>query len=237
MPQAGVRRRTQCEAPISPRGRGDCKGGRGAPLSPFTDAVVSCSAKHKVNGISHPTAKNFGDSDATHAAVVFSLKAKIEVAETDESPLEIGEPEKGRRRTEVNRDTTSSFAVPQAGVRRRTQCEAPISPRGRGDCKGGRGAPLSPFTGAVGFMFCQTSSERNIAPNCQTSSERNIALNCQTSSERNFVLRTAPSNSPQTSAHDLCNHTTTPGRMPGCSTAVRAAPKPWCSRGRTGFPR
>ena len=61
VPQAGVRRRTQCEAPISPRGRGDCKGGRGAPLSPFTDAVVSCSAKHKVNGISHPTAKNFGD--------------------------------------------------------------------------------------------------------------------------------------------------------------------------------
>ena len=58
MPQAGVRRRTQCEAPISPRGRGDCKGGRGAPLSPFTDTVVSCSAKHKVNGISHSTAKH-----------------------------------------------------------------------------------------------------------------------------------------------------------------------------------
>ncbi|MDU5685572.1 MAG: hypothetical protein E6017_08205, partial [Kluyvera cryocrescens] len=56
---AGVRRRTQCEAPISPRGRGDCKGGRGAPLSPFTDANVSFSAKYKVNGILHLTAKQF----------------------------------------------------------------------------------------------------------------------------------------------------------------------------------
>ncbi|WP_281549441.1 hypothetical protein, partial [Kluyvera cryocrescens] len=28
-----------------------------SPLSPFTDTVVSCSAKHKVNGIPHSTAK------------------------------------------------------------------------------------------------------------------------------------------------------------------------------------
>ena len=41
--------------------------------------------------------QRFGDSDATYAAVVFSLKTKIEVAGTDESPLEIGEPENGRQ--------------------------------------------------------------------------------------------------------------------------------------------
>ena len=44
-----------------------------------------------------PSGFRVGDSDATHVAVVFSLKAKIEVAGTDESPLEIGEPEKGRQ--------------------------------------------------------------------------------------------------------------------------------------------
>ena len=150
MPQAGVRRRTQCEAPISLRGRGDCKGGRGAPLSPFTDAVVSCSAKHKVNGISHPTAKNFGDSDATHAAVVFSLKAKIEVAGTDESTLEIGEPEKGRqgqsardgglRRTETLRRVEPCRRLEFAGERsakHRFRCGA------AGIAKGGAAPPLA----------------------------------------------------------------------------------------------
>ncbi len=43
-------RRTQCEAPISLRGRGDCKGERGVPLYPFTCSEVPFRHEHKVNG-------------------------------------------------------------------------------------------------------------------------------------------------------------------------------------------
>ncbi len=43
-------RRTQCEAPISLRGRGDCKGERGVPLYPFTCPVVTFRHEHKGNG-------------------------------------------------------------------------------------------------------------------------------------------------------------------------------------------
>ena len=70
--------------------------------------------------------ERFGDLDATNVRAVFKLTAETKVTETDESPLEIGEPKNGRqgqdamdgglRRTETG---MSSFAVPQAGIRRR----------------------------------------------------------------------------------------------------------------------
>ena len=43
------------------------------------------------------TRQRFGDSDATYVAFIFLLTVKTRVAGTDESPLEIGEPEKGRQ--------------------------------------------------------------------------------------------------------------------------------------------
>ena len=48
-------RRTQCEAPISLRGRGDCKGERGVPLYPFTCPEVTFRHEHKVNGTHLPS--------------------------------------------------------------------------------------------------------------------------------------------------------------------------------------
>jgi hypothetical protein len=48
-------RRTQCEAPISLRGRGDCKGERGVPLYPFTCPKVTCRHEHTVNGTHLPS--------------------------------------------------------------------------------------------------------------------------------------------------------------------------------------
>ena len=48
-------RRTQCEAPISLRGRGDCKGERGVPLYPFTCSGGPFRHEHKVNGTHLPS--------------------------------------------------------------------------------------------------------------------------------------------------------------------------------------
>ncbi len=48
-------RRTQCEAPISLRGRGDCKGERGVPLYSFTCPEVTFRHEHKVNGTHLPS--------------------------------------------------------------------------------------------------------------------------------------------------------------------------------------
>ena len=48
-------RRTQCEASISLRGRGDCKGERGVPLYPFTCSRVTFRHEHTVNGTHLPS--------------------------------------------------------------------------------------------------------------------------------------------------------------------------------------
>ena len=67
-----------------------------------------------------PTSRQrLGDSEATYVALVFLLTVKISVAGTDESPLEIGEPEKGRqgqaardgglRRTETGQNCREQF--------------------------------------------------------------------------------------------------------------------------------
>ena len=94
--------------------------------------------------------QRLGDSDATHAAVLFSLKAKIEVAETDESPLEIGEPENGRqgqaardgglRRTETLRRVEPCRRLEFAGER---SAKHRFRRGAAGIAKGGGAPPLA----------------------------------------------------------------------------------------------
>jgi hypothetical protein len=63
--------------------------------------------------------ERLGDFDATNGGAAFKLTAKTNVSETDESPLEIGEPENGRqgqsamdgglRRTETGQNCREQF--------------------------------------------------------------------------------------------------------------------------------
>ena len=97
--------------------------------------------------------ERFGDFDATNSGAVFTLTAKTGVSETDESPLEIGEPENGRqgqsamdgglRRTETGRRVSPCRRLEFGGERsakHRFPCGA------AGIAKGGAVAPLCPFT-------------------------------------------------------------------------------------------
>jgi len=72
--------------------------------------------------------ERFGDLDATHTAAVFNLTARNGVAGTDESPLEIGEPENvrqgqdamdgGLRRTETGQNCREQFCTTLALAQR-----------------------------------------------------------------------------------------------------------------------
>ena len=105
------------------------------------------------------SSQRFGDSDATHVAVLFSLKSKIEVAGTDESPLEIGEPEKGRqgqaardgglRRTETGRRVSPCRRLEFAGER---SAKHRFHRGAAGIVKGGAASPLARSLGKL-FHF------------------------------------------------------------------------------------
>ena len=85
--------------------------------------------------------ERLGDLDATNTSAVFQLTAKTRATETDESPLEIGEPENGRQGQDA-----------MDGGLRRTETGRRVSPCRRLEFVGERSAKHRFPRGAAGIV-------------------------------------------------------------------------------------